>query len=668
MKQRQNTSEPILLSTVLLVCAANLVVLFYQSLENHFNAFFFFLVCAAVRLAPFFFPQFKLKRRYEISLFIIALIIILTSIIGKDILATLFTLLVCLQSLTILRLFSTRELKTCVWVLLFLVAANLLFFFEFQNVVILFMAVIVALSALINHFCNYNIYKEAVSRMINIALLALPVAVILFLVMPRLPPLWKMPKVESQSRGLQDKIRFGDIAELSQSSNLAFRASFDGQPPKTSQMYWRSFVLQNFDGNIWQRSEYMESWQKLVKTRRSGVQWKNLQAPAVNYQVITEASYQNWLFALDLATSRQQGVISLPDFSLYSSETLTQKFRYQVTSYPESQLTDFDNNQIKQLNLQLPNVANPKTEQWVKALKQQSTTDAELIQAVLNYFNQQDFYYSLKPEVLESPKIDDFLFNTRTGFCEHYAGTFTYIMRLAGIPARVVVGYLGGEYNPAGDYFSVYQFDAHAWAEIWQADKGWVRIDPTSYVAPERVEFNLQQAIGNDEFLAERDFSLFKYDQFAAIRTMRMLISNLDYQWTLWVLNYDATKQKDLLKKLFGETSGLAFTLKLAFLILGLFSFIFVVGWLLAHKKSPQSQLQRLQQKATQKLAKKYQIQRRQGQTLRQLKRQTQQHSEALAQNWQTFCQHFEQLEYAPLSQAQFKIHYRACQQLIKQL
>lgn len=673
--KHQNNIQPISLTSLILFVAGNLIALFYQAFETSFYPFYFTLICIAIRLYAYYDPNFKLKKRYLITLYFFAAAILMSSYFAKDILTSLFTLLICLQSLSIAKMKQGRELKTCAWVLLFLVAANLLFYPQFYHVLILFFAITLALSSLYAHHCQVISLKTALAKLSQIAIFALPVAAILFLVMPRLPPLWQMPKTSSQTRGLQSEIKFGDIAKLSQSNNLAFRANFNGQVPNNNQLYWRSFVLQHFDGDSWQRSDYMKSWQDRADSKKIGTQTSDLTGNAVDYQIITEASFQNWLFALDLASSQHNQVVSLPDFSLYSTEKLTQKFQYQVTSYPQANLITQDKDQIKLLNLQLPQGVNPKTRQWLTQLQQQTNTDAELIKRILAHFNQQAFYYSTQPPKLKAPnKIDDFLFNTQTGFCEHYASTFAYLMRLADIPARVVAGYLGGEYNPSGGYYSIYQFDAHAWVEIWQADTGWTRIDPTAYVAPDRIEFNLRQAIGNDNFLAERGFSLLGYDQIAAIKNIRLLIANLDYQWTLWVLNYNNAKQKDIFNFLFGK-SGQWFTqLIILIVVVSLLALLTLMAWWLATHKKHNSKLDKLSDKACKILAKKYAIHKQTSQTFNQINlskapnaKQAQINSH-LNNTWTAFCYHFEQLKYAKLSDTESKYHYKNCKRLLNQL
>lgn len=656
-------------NTYIFLLLASSVVMAYQAMENNFEAVAFFVFCALIRSLYWLQSDFRLNQLFTYLIYAVSCFLISTKFVSSGILNGLFSLLICLQALTIIKLRHFRELKTLVWVHLFLTAASLLFYLQIQHAVLLLISAILALACLLAHFLAGEDFKQVLNQMLKLVLIALPIGIVLFLVMPKLPPLWKMPKVQSQTRGLQDELSLGDLAALSQSSNLAFRASFKDKAPEINQLYWRSFTLQHFDGTTWRRNRYMESWQAVAEKKRQGLKWNNLQdTDFFEYQIITEASFQHWLFGLDLATSQQIGVLSLPDFGLYAAEPLTKRFQYSAKSYAIKNLPEYDTVNIDKLNLQLPSHKNPKTAEWVLNLKQNSNSDDDFINKVLTHFNQQAFYYSLKPQQLTYPLIDDFMFNTRTGFCEHYASAFTYIMRLAGIPARVVVGYLGGEYNPAGDYYSVYQFDAHAWSEIWQADKGWQRVDPTLYVAPQRIGVNLQHAVGNDEFLAEGDFSLIKYDQFVAVKTARMLLANLDYQWTRWVLNYDTKTQKNFLKQLFGDTNNMWQSIILIALFFILFAMISFFSWWLFRAKNSRSEIIKLQDLALNKLNTHYGLAKETQQTPTQLLAIMSSEDTDLISRWQRISLLIEEIRFSELTEPAIKIKLKQLKVLIKNL
>jgi len=204
----------------------------------------------------------------------------------------------------------------------------------------------------------------------------------------------------------------------------------------------------------------------------------------------------------------------------------------------------------------LPKEGNPKTRALANSLYQDSLNTEDYIRKVLTRFNQQEFIYTLRPPLLGDNEMDDFLTETRRGFCEHYASSFVYLMRAAGIPARVVVGYQGGEYNPVGNYIAVHQFDAHAWTEVWVEGIGWQRVDPTSAVAPERIEDGLEAAVSEENsFLEDSPLSLLKYSRLLWLTELRLQMDALGHYWDTWVVGYNPTMQIRLLEQYIGKVS-----------------------------------------------------------------------------------------------------------------
>jgi hypothetical protein len=183
------------------------------------------------------------------------------------------------------------------------------------------------------------------------------------------------------------------------------------------------------------------------------------------------------------------------------------------------------------------------------------------VDAVLSYFSNEPFHYTLKPGRLTSnDQIDEFLFDSRRGFCEHYASAFVFMARSAGVPARVVAGYQGGEINPVNKTVIVHQFDAHAWAEVWFEGRGWVRVDPTSAVAPTRIEWGLEEALaGEGTFLADAPLSPLRYRKLPLLNQLRLRYDALTYQWQSWVVGFNREAQFELLHELFGEISARVF-------------------------------------------------------------------------------------------------------------
>ncbi|HBX54657.1 MAG TPA: DUF3488 domain-containing protein, partial [Pseudomonas sp.] len=299
--------------------------------------------------------------------------------------------------------------------------------------------------------------------------------------------------------GLSDSMAPADIAELSRSGALAFRASFDGEMPPRSELYWRALTLERFDGRRWSQSSFAQlpvapAWEKRGEPLR--------------YSIVMQPSAKPWLFGLDVAQTPLEQTQQMSDFRLQRRQPVERSLLYQVTSWPDAVREPVANQAGLRRALQLPAQGDPRSRAWAAELKRQYPQDEALVQALLSHFNREPFGYTLRPPRLGLNSIDDFLFETRNGFCAHYAGAMTFVLRAAGIPARVVAGYQGGEFNPAGNYVQVRQFDAHAWVEYWQAGRGWVSVDPTFQVAPERIELGLEEALADEQsFLEDSPFS-----------------------------------------------------------------------------------------------------------------------------------------------------------------
>ncbi|MEH6566334.1 MAG: DUF3488 and DUF4129 domain-containing transglutaminase family protein [Halopseudomonas sp.] len=375
---------------------------------------------------------------------------------------------------------------------------------------------------------------------------AIPLLLVLFIFFPRLEPLWSvnMPGGSAKT-GLSENMSPADIANLARSPELAFRASFEGEIPPLRTLYWRALTLSRFDGRSWSQDRWLN----------------NLPAPpldtsgeAIEYRVIAGASGQPWVFSLRGGTSEDPYLRRKHDFTLQSIAPLNSTFGYSASSYvnaaqqPEG-LSDLE----RKRQLELPEQGDPRARQWATELRAQHSDDAALVQALLGYFNQQPFYYTLNPTPLGQHSNDEFLFDTRRGFCEHYAGAMTFVLRAAGIPARVVAGYQGGEVNTRGGYVLVHQFDAHAWVEAWLPGQGWVSLDPTFQVAPERIERGLEEAVrGEGSFLEDAYLSGSRYRGVGWLNEARLAWDNINYQWQLRVLNFKGEQQMGLFRRWLG--------------------------------------------------------------------------------------------------------------------
>src|ERR1700733_5571549 len=307
-------------------------------------------------------------------------------------------------------------------------------------------------------------------------LLALPLALVCFLFFPRLPGgFWALPASDQAVTGLGESMSPGSISLLSASYEPAFRVRFAGPIPPPQERYWRGPVLHEFDGYTWRHG--VGGAYRQQSLRYLGEPYR--------YSVTLVPDANRWWFALDTVVgSPDKRVFFGYDYVLIARDPVTQPTSYDALSYTRTESSAPLSNYARQLETALPPNRNPRTRQLALSLRAQATTDPEFVRAVINFLRTGGFQYSLTPPKLEFDSVDDFLFHTREGFCGHYASAFVALMRAGGVPARVVTGYQGGEWNPIGGYFVVRQSDAHAWAEVWIDGRGWRRVDPTALVGP----------------------------------------------------------------------------------------------------------------------------------------------------------------------------------------
>ena len=323
-------------------------------------------------------------------------------------------------------------------------------------------------------------------------LLAMPLAAVLFMFFPRLSgQLWALPTQGTAVTGLSEEMSPGAISDLSESDEPAFRVRFLGALPPPQQRYWRGPVLHDFDGFTWRRD----------RTRSYRQTKLEYIGPAYRYRLTLEPHQRNWWFSLEMPQPpNDAGVFFTFDYQLMSAQTVTQATTYELTSYPQTRAAEELSVLGRRSATALPATRNPRARQLAALLYARVATPGEYVQAVLEHFRSGGFSYTLTPDLLQADSIDDFLFNTRSGFCGHFASAFVNLMRAVNVPARVVTGYQGGEWNPIGQYFVVRQSDAHAWAEVWLDGAGWTRVDPTAVVSPERLTrglFDIMPEAGN---------------------------------------------------------------------------------------------------------------------------------------------------------------------------
>ena len=364
---------------------------------------------------------------------------------------------------------------------------------------------------------------------------ALPLALVFWLLFPRFAgPLWQIPNdSQAATSGLSDTMSPGDINQLALSDEVAFRVRFEAAAPPNRERYWRGPVLDLFDGHTWSRSASSEVAHSLKPL-----------GPAYKYTVMMEPHRHRWIFMLDWPSSWNLPRAELDsDYTLTQSDALSRPVDVLGTSYTQVQATEPLSARRRSRDLRLPANRNPRTLQLARELRSTHADDMEFVNAVLTIFRQQPFFYTLTPPKLSDDSVDEFLFNTKRGFCGHYASAFAALARAAGIPARVVTGYQGGTLNPYGDYWILRQSDAHAWNEVWIEGRGWVRIDPTAAIAPERVERGLADVASTDESLASA-WQL-KARWFSG---MRLRFDMVKQMWRERILDFDQDSQRKLLE------------------------------------------------------------------------------------------------------------------------
>lgn len=371
---------------------------------------------------------------------------------------------------------------------------------------------------------------------------ALPLMLLLFILVPRFGPLWQLPEPSQQGvTGLSDRLQAGQLTELVQSSEVAFRVNFDQGAPRQEQLYWRMITFGVFDGQQWLPT--------LDAQQRQRPDWQP-QGPRLDYQVVMQPSPQSWLPMLDipehvyLTEARVRG-----DFHFEQNRPISRPILYRAQSRPQALLEPYSLSlEARSRALQLPAQGNSLALNWGRALQTQWPEPSQRAQAILQRFRDEPFHYSLKVPAMGADAIDDFLFEYRVGFCAHYAQAMTFVLRAAGVPARVVAGYQGGRFNSEGQYWVIRQFDAHAWVEYWIEGSGWVRADPTFEVAPERIQWGFEQALARTQsFLPDASEQVRGFGRPGWISQVRLFWDELDHTWQSWVLNYQNDQRRQFL-------------------------------------------------------------------------------------------------------------------------
>lgn len=459
-------------------------------------------------------------------------------------------------ALKMVEIHTRRDAFVLIFLSFFVIATH--FLFE-QGILTALFALVGVTAVLASQIALFDLdtkmpFKSPLRTSLKILLPSLPLMVLLFLLIPRIGPLWTVPLDQSQAKtGLASEVSPGDISQLTRSGQLAFRARFDSAVPPPAQRYWRTLVYSDFDGRVWSIGSRVSGHTELEPIFESG--------QTLNYEVIMEPSFRPWLVALDVPQSVQGAELSAAR-QVHLKQPADKRVQYRVSSSLSYQLGETLTTREFDRYTAFPENVNPETQALAQRFWLEADQDLErFVQLVMQNFTQR-FTYTLEPPLLGSDSVDQFLFDTQRGFCSHFASATALMLRSVGVPARMVGGYLGGELNPEG-YITVRQYDAHAWVEYFSENRGWVRLDPTSAVSPDRVEQTAESLFADQPgFMGDQPFSPLRFSQSGWMFQLRQQIDALNFSWHRWVLNYQ-TQQSSLLSDLLGGLTPLRLALGL---------------------------------------------------------------------------------------------------------
>jgi transglutaminase-like putative cysteine protease len=444
-------------------------------------------------------------------------------------------LLVLFSGLKLLETRSHRDATVVAFLCYFLIMTNLLYSQSIPTAALMGVALLAVTCTLVGFAAPQRALRANLRTAGLLLAHAAPAALVLFLLFPRVQgPLWSLPQdAYAGITGLTDTMSPGNLSQLAQSDAVAFRAEFAGEPPAPRQRYWRGPVLWDFDGRTWSMGQ---GWLRPFAAPRGEGRFE--------YEVTLEPHNRTWLFALETAAGLPARARMTHDGMLIAPGPVRSRMRYELVSLAEPRDPVMDSRGTLQRALALPTGYNPRARALAEQWRSESQDDMQILLRAIEHFRSGRLAYTLEPPLLGRDAVDEFLFETRAGFCEHFSSAFVFLLRAAGVPARVVTGYQGGEVNQVDRIITVRQSDAHAWAEAYLPGRGWVRLDPTAAAIPGRVESGLARAVGAGE-----PVPLLMRPQLEWLRAVRHNWEALAHRWNLMVLGYNQERQRELMSR-----------------------------------------------------------------------------------------------------------------------
>jgi transglutaminase-like putative cysteine protease len=444
-------------------------------------------------------------------------------------------LLVMFSGLKLLETRTHRDAAVVAFLAYFLIITNFLYTQSMFNAVLMGVSLLATTATLVGFAAPQ---RESRANLRTAAVLlgqAVPAAIVLFLLFPRVQgPLWGLPQdAYAGMTGLSDTMTPGSVANLAQYDAIAFRAEFEGDPPLNALRYWRGPVLWDFDGRTWSIGPDVRSTPPLPRQGRA----------THRYAVVLEPHNRRWLFALESVARIPDNARYTFDGQVLAATPVRSRLRYEMVSViaPEPPTSEVRGALTRAMRI--PPGFNPRATALAAQWRAEAKDDTDVVTRAIEFLRAGRYVYTLEPPLLGAHTVDEFLFETRTGFCEHFASAFTFLMRAAGIPSRVVTGYQGGDLNPYDRIVTVRQWDAHAWSEIWLAGRGWVRIDPTAAAFPRRVESGVTLAVPQTAAMP-----LMMQSNMEWLRSARHRWEAIAHKWNVLVLGYSPERQRDLMQ------------------------------------------------------------------------------------------------------------------------